>query len=144
MNKIKLTAFTMIAYVFIGQSILFAQSDKSLSDTDIDKYCQEIMEAFVQNNEMLAFGRVKQIANFDITENSYLEHWKAYKTHFGKPVSYKMVKEKSIEDVLYRRIYVLKYEEYGVLLTFTFYQGKADKWYFTGLTWSDKLTTLFD
>lgn len=144
MRKIKFITLVTLTYLFTGQNIVFSQTDKSLTNTEIDKYCQEIMEAFAENNTMLAFGKVKKISNFTITEDDYTEHWKVYEESFGKPIDYKMVKEKSIEGVLYRRIYVLKYEEYGVLITFTFYQGKADKWYLSGFKWSDKLSQLFD
>ncbi|WP_405208999.1 hypothetical protein [Aquimarina sp. LLG6339-5] len=72
-----------------------------------------------------------------------MEYFSTFEVEYGSLIENKLVKEDVIEDLMYMITYVLKYERSDVIIKFTFYKGKNDKWYLNDFKWDNDVLSLF-
>lgn len=145
MNK-KLLICIMI---MLCQNLCFSQIDKGLvNQEEIKKRCQQIIDDFSQNK--IGFGLIKIGSMWIFTRDEYkyitqrtIDHFDTFEVEYGALIGNKLVKEDVIEDVIYQVTYVIKYERSGIIIQFTFYNGKDDKWYLNNFNWENNLLELF-
>lgn len=131
-------------------SLAFAQIEKGLmTQAIIKEKCQEVVTDFSNDKISAAFDKLKALwilpdDELEYLEQTSIEHLNLVESRFGSYIGNKLVKEEIIEDVLYKLTYVVKFEKHGLRIRFTFYNGKADKWYLNSFKWDDSLSKLFE
>lgn len=137
--------FTIVLFV---QNIGFAQQEKYLdSKEEVRQKCLEVVQNFGQDSPELAFSEIEKLWTLKTLEFSTFKEklqtdMPKIADSFGKPIGGFIVKEECMENLLYRVSTAIKHETYGMRMVFTFYKGKADKWYLSNVLWDDKLSLL--
>ncbi|WP_299259307.1 hypothetical protein [uncultured Aquimarina sp.] len=143
------TKLLICIMVMICQHLCFSQKEKGFANREeIKEECQQIINDFSQKN--IAAGLIKIGMMWVFTRDEYkyinqrtMDHFDTFEVEYGALIGNKLVKEDVIEDLIYMVTYVIKYERSGVIIKFTFYNGKNDKWYLNDFKWDKDLLRLF-
>ncbi len=141
----------LVALMILGlPSIGLTQGDKGfMNEDEIKEKCQLVIDDFTNDELISAFEKLRQMWVLPEDELAYLEkhtieQLNLVEDRFGTSIGNKLVKEGTIEDVLYRLTYVVKYQKHGLRVRFTFYSGKGGKWYLNNFKWDTELGLLFE
>ncbi|MBK8608787.1 MAG: hypothetical protein IPL84_02235 [Chitinophagaceae bacterium] len=133
--------FVCVSFVSKGQ--LIADSGR----TNLNRLCDRFMQTFSTGKYSDAFQLLKQqtsmdkgfVDNLNKTLNEQMEN---ILVSFKKITGYELIEEKSINNVLVRRRYLLKLELY--FLSFDFYlYNNGSNWLLSGFYYSDNQQALF-
>jgi hypothetical protein len=143
----KILIFILVLSV---QNLAFSQSDKGLvTKNEVKEKCQQIVDDFSKDDIALAFEKLRNLWILQLDELSYLEQksieqLNLVEDRFGNHIGNKFIKEETIDGLLYRLTYVVKFEKHGIRLVFIFYNGKGGKWYLNNFKWDDGMSKLLD
>jgi len=150
MKKLNLSLIILIILVAFCAKPLFAQAEKGIADLDrVKEHCDEIIRSFETDEISRGFITIRKILILPEDELSYIEketlkHLNVIEGRFGKIISSVLVSEQMIEDLVFRRIYVLKYEYHGIRIIMDFYKGKENLWFMNKFKWDDQISLLLD
>jgi hypothetical protein len=132
------------------QNLAFSQSDKGLvTKNEVKEKCQQIVDDFSKDDIALAFEKLRSLWILQLDELSYLEQksieqLNLVEDRFGNHIGNIFIKEETVDGLLYRLTYVVKFEKHGIRLVFIFYNGKGGKWYLNNFKWDDGMSKLLD
>lgn len=115
---------------------------KSISDT-----CDKVMKFIQSGNYMEGMLLVKR--NSIMKEDALNElaskmdeQLKAVSSVYGNAIGVSFVKDKNISDVLFKRLYLLRLEQYYLKFGFTVYRGSKG-WIMTGIIYNEDIEELY-
>lgn len=106
---------------------------------------ESVMEQMGSDNILLALDELEKFwaigdGQFDEVQEGIMGDIAGVRERFGKAIGSVVVGEQLVKNLLYQVQGAIKYEQYGMRMVFTFYQGKDDKWYLSNMSWNDKLS----
>jgi hypothetical protein len=137
-SVIILSIFFSVAY---GQSKLYTTRDS------INMFCDKVMQTLVDGKYSAAVQLLKQrsvldatvINNIDKTLNEQMPNILPY---YGKIMGYELVEEKALKNVLVRKRYILKFENYFLSFDFVIYNNGIG-WTVSHFYYKDETKELF-
>lgn len=135
--------------ILFSQISVFGQSRTLDNLDDVKEECEKIVNHFSKDEIAKAFEKLidiwilppNEITNL---ESQTIKQLNVARDRFGEVIGSEFVKEELIEKVLFRRIYVMKFDKHAIRLIFTFYNGKDDQWMLNGFKWDDSISALFE
>jgi hypothetical protein len=146
-NKLNMTR--LICAMIFSLAIISCGQEKPQIDNgkaQINNACDSVMKTFAKGNFSNAFDILKQntvmspstIDTLNVTTATYEQNiFPAY----GKIRSYEFVSEHKIKNIVAKRFYLLKFDNYYLKFEFTLYNN-GDRWTITNFAYNEELIEL--
>jgi hypothetical protein len=138
-----ISVFCFVCIASVSQAQLIADTSKA----GLDAQCDKIMQTFAQAKFSEAVQLLKQRSTLgasfvDNLDKSMNEQMSNVVQNYKKITGYELINEKTINNVLSRRRYLLKFEVY--FLSFDFYMyNNGSGWLISGFYYNDDQKVLF-
>lgn len=127
-------------------SVSYGQSKYTTRDS-INMFCDKVMQTLVEGKYSTAVQMLTQksvldasvINNVDKTLNDQMPNILPF---YGKILSYELVEEKALKNVLVRKRYILKFENYFLSFDFVIYNNGTG-WTVSHFYYKDETKELF-
>jgi hypothetical protein len=112
----------------------------------INARCDTFMQLFIEEKYSDAVEVLKETSTIereklDSLPDTIKEQMRMYSATFGKKIAYDFITEKKVNDFLYKRFYVLRFE--NSFLKFSFIEYKSSKgWKITSFNYNDEIDEL--
>ncbi len=135
---------TLLFSMFL--SVSFGQS-KYTSRDSINMFCDNVMQTLVDGKYSAAIQLFRQRSVMDGTvidkiDKTLNEQMPGILPYYGKILSYELVEEKQLKNVLLRRRYILKFEYYFLSFDFILYNNGSG-WTVSNFYYKDETKELF-
>lgn len=140
----KLIWISVLALTMIGCGQNKTQVDKSKEK--IDNVCDSVMKTFTKGNfsgafDILQENTVMSPSSIDTLKVRTAEYAKITFPAYGKIRSFEFILERKIKNVITKRFYILKFDDYYLKFDFTLYNN-GDKWTITSFAYDEDLIEL--
>ncbi len=138
----------MVVLVIFGSTNLFSETSLTgIDKTELKTYSEKIVKLIEKGSLDKAFAEVRKIwpipeAEISLLETQTVKQLDIVKSRFGKSLGIVLIKEKEVADIIYKLVYVIKYEHHITRWIFTFYKP-GDKWVLNTFKWDDNIESLF-
>ena len=143
----KLKMMIILFFLVILCFPCYADNTVIRNQTDLQKYCESVMDYFQHEKIHDAFILLREQypfpADFDSVELQTVQQWTVIKNRFGKVLDYKLIKMETIQDAgLVKYLYIMRYENSSLRFLFLFYKPDS-KWILNSFDFDDKIKELF-
>ena len=115
--------------------------------TDIDIFCNKFLQFIIDKNVEGAFHYIQPFTRVSETEVTKMEiqamkQFDFIGEKYGEWLDYKLVDEKILEDVLVKRVYILRTDLLPIKWQFIFYKARVE-WKIINFVYNEDYENLF-
>lgn len=128
-------------------SVSYGQSKSYTTKDSINMFCDKVMQTLVDGKYSAAILMFKQKSVMDETvidkiDKTLNDQMPGILPYYGKILSYELVEEKQLKNVLTRKRYILKFEYYFLSFDFVLYNNGSG-WTVSNFYYKDETKELF-
>lgn len=128
-------------------SVSYGQSKSYTTKDSINMFCDKVMQTLVDGKYSAAIQMFKQKSVMDETvidkiDKTLNDQMPGILPYYGKILSYELVEEKQLKNVLTRKRYILKFEYYFLSFDFVLYNNGSG-WTVSNFYYKDETKELF-
>jgi len=140
----KLIAVVILSIFF---SVSYGQAKPYTTKDSINMFCDKVMQTLVDGKYSTAIQMFKQKSVMDETvidkiDKTLNDQMPGILPYYGKILSYELVEEKQLKNVLTRKRYILKFENYFLSFDFVLYNNGSG-WTVSNFYYKDETKELF-
>jgi|JI9StandDraft_2_1071091.scaffolds.fasta_scaffold13399_5 hypothetical protein len=141
---LKLIAVVILSIFF---SVSYGQSKPYTTKDSINIFCDKVMQTLVDGKYSAAIQMFKQKSVMDETvidkiDKTLNDQMPGILPYYGKILGYELVEEKQLKNVLTRKRYILKFENYFLSFDFVLYNNSTG-WTVSNFYYKDETKELF-
>jgi len=143
---------TIFALLFCSGLFVSCENNSAKNIEDkgkekIEKSCDTLMQTFAEGQFKRAIQSLKQFsvvdnASIDTLTMTAFTQMTNNMNGYGNIISYELVGDKSVNDFLIQRTYILRFDNGCMKFVFTLYKGKTG-WTVTGFNYDIDISDLF-
>ncbi|MFM6924446.1 MAG: hypothetical protein ACKOU7_03020 [Ferruginibacter sp.] len=128
-------------------SVSYGQLKPYTTKDSINMFCDKVMQTLVDGKYSAAIQLFKQRSVMDETvidkiDKTLNDQMPGILPYYGKILSYELVEEKQLKNVLARKRYILKFENYFLSFDFVLYNNGSG-WTVSNFYYKDETKELF-
>ena len=136
-----------VAILCISFSVSYGQAKMYTTRDSINMFCDKVMQTLVDGKYSAAIQLFKQRSVMDETvidkiDKTLNDQMPGILPYYGKILSYELVEEKQLKNVLTRKRYILKFENYFLSFDFVLYNNGSG-WTVSNFYYKDETKELF-
>lgn len=137
----------VVAVLCISCTFSYGQAKMYTTRDSINIFCDKVMQTLVDGKYSAAIQMFKQRSVMDETvidkiDKTLNDQMPGILPYYGKILSYELVEEKQLKNVLSRKRYILKFENYFLSFDFVLYNNGTG-WTISNFYYKDETKELF-